>query len=187
MASWLSAVQLTFGQDLATRLATPELREGAVESISDSSGRNLSLLLLWGETPPGGVNPIYLNIGLAEAFGKLRAREAIPFLVRNITLDVTGLSDNIWMKADSVIERRLPAVSALIAIGPDASKALIASPLSEMPLDAHIAAVFVISRIADPAARDFLMSAHPSGAAETRYLQEGLRAIAAKSATPAAR
>jgi hypothetical protein len=182
----LLGVQFMRAQDLASRLSTPRLRDAAVASIADSGDRNLALLLSWSESPPPGVNPIYLNIGLAQAFGKLRAKEAIPFLIKNITLDVTGLSDNIWMKEDSVVGERLPAAAALVAIGPDASKALVATSWDRMRPDEHMAAVFVISRIADPAARGFLTSLRTTDAREARYVKEGLKAIDAQKA-PATR
>jgi len=34
-----------------------------------------------------------LNVGLAEAFGRLKAKEAIPFLIKNITLKRGALDD----------------------------------------------------------------------------------------------
>ena len=66
--AWVLAAQIAFGQDRARRLATPELRDAAVKSIADSGGKDLALLLSWSQTPPRGVNPIYLDIGLVQAF-----------------------------------------------------------------------------------------------------------------------
>jgi hypothetical protein len=175
-AFWALAAQLTFGQDLATRLADPELRYAAVNSIVDSGGKDLALLLSWTETPPKGVDEWALRVGLADAFGKLRAKEAIPFLVRNIGLERYFVRQAFWTKADSVIVSRLPAAAALIAIGPDASKALIAAPWNKMSVGEHLAAIYTVSRIADPGARDFLMSVHAEGS-EVEFVEEGLKAI----------
>jgi hypothetical protein len=176
MASGVLAAQLAFGQDLATRLATPQLREAAVKNVADSGGKDLALLLSWSEAPPKGLDRYQLNLGLIEAFGKLRAKESIPFLIRWMNLDSTGMSENIWMKSDSVVESRLPVIDTLIAIGPDASKALIAA-WDKMPGVLHIEALFVVSRIADPAARDFLLSVHTTDPRDARYVQQGLQAI----------
>jgi len=178
MAFGLLLAQLAFAQDLATRLADPEMRYAAVKSIVDSGGKDLALLLSWTEVPPSGVNLFQLNLGLIEAFRRLRAKEAIPFLIRHMADDISGINNgNIWMKADSVVETRLPAIDALIAVGPEASKALIAAPWDKMRLDEQIAALFIVSRIADPAARDFLMSFHVLDAREARYVREGLQRI----------
>jgi hypothetical protein len=77
---------------------------------------------------------------------------------------------------DSVIKNRLPAVAALIAIGPAASNALIAAQWNKMSVEEHLAAIYTISRIADLGARDFLMSVHAEGS-EVEFAQEGLKAI----------
>jgi hypothetical protein len=146
----------------------------------DSGGKDLALLLSWSETPPPGVGRYQLNLGLIEAFGKLRAKESIPFLIRWMNLDSTGLSENIWMKSASLVESHLPVIDALIAIGPDASKAL-SDAWDKMPPVLQIEALLIISRIADPGARDFLLSVHTTGDREARFVQEGLKAIAAKS------
>lgn len=81
------------------------------------------------------------------------------------------------MKEDSVVEVRLPAIDALIAIGPDASRAVIAALWDRMRYDEQIAALFVISKIADPAARDFLTSFHAADPRGAGYVREGLKAI----------
>ena len=93
-----------------------------------AEGKDLPLLLSWSRNPPPDINPFYLNLGLIQAFDKLRAKEAIPFLVQNLSADISGLREgNIWMKADAVVDARLPALHALVIMGPDASAALISS------------------------------------------------------------
>jgi hypothetical protein len=176
IAFCLFAGQLAFGQDLATRLATPELRETAVKEIAKSGSKDLPLLLAWSETPPPGVDEWELRVGLADAFGALRAKDAIPFLIKNVGLERYFVRQAFWTKADSVIERQLPAVAALIAIGPEGSKALIAAQWAKMSPAEHIAAIYAVSKIADPAARDFLMSIDAAGL-ERSYVEAGLKAI----------
>jgi hypothetical protein len=176
VALCLLIAPLAFGQDLATRLATPELRDGAVKEIAAAGGRDLPLLLKWSETPPRGVEEWALRVGLADAFGALRAKDAIPFLIKNVGLERYFVRQAFWTKADSVIERTLPAVAALIAIGPAGSAALIAAPWANMSPPEHIAAIYAVSKIADPAARDFLMSIDAAGL-ERSYVEEGLKAI----------
>ncbi len=186
IASLVLVVRYASAQDLATELATPGLRDAAIERIAVSGGKDLALLLSWTQTPPKDVDEWELRVGLSDAFGKLRSREAIPFLVRNIGLERYFVRTTLWTKADSVIESRLPAAAALIAIGSEASNALIAAPLDKMSVEERIAAIFVVSKIADPGARDFLMSVHAEGL-EVGFVREGLRAIAAKSTAPAGR
>lgn len=176
-ACWLLATQIGSGQDLAIRLADPELRQLAVRSITYSGGRDLALLLSWGENPPPRVDSLQLRLGLMEAFRKLRAKEAIPFLIRYMTLDIRGISGNVWTKADGVVETRLPAIDALIAIGPDASKAVIAALSDKTPPEVYVESLFIICKIADPAARDFLLSVHPKNPTEAYYVRNGLELI----------
>ena len=49
-----------------------------------------------------------------------------------------------------------------------------------MPPGDQMAALFVISRIADPSARNFLASLHVTDERERRYVEAGLRAIDAR-------
>ena len=113
-----------------------------------------------------------LYVGLAEAFGKLKTKEAIPFLIKNISLQRGTPSPNIWMKAPRAIELRLPAVFALIQIGPEASKMLIRAPREELMDEDRLAAIFVVSRIPGvPEAREFVASAFgdPNGEYHWEY------------------
>lgn len=171
-------------QDLATRLATPDLREAAVKEVAAVGDRELPTLLTWTKTPPAAMDKRELGelqIGLADAFRTLKAKEAIPFLVSHIGLERYYARRPFWLKPDPIIQDRLPAAAALIAIGADASTALLAVDWTKLSPDEFEAAIYTISRIADPDARDFLMSVHVQ-AEEAEFVKEGLRAIAAKSA-----
>ena len=181
-----SALPALRAQDLAIELATPAQRDAALRGIALSGGKDLPLLLSWSKKAPAGVDEWELRVGLADAFRILKAREAIPFLVNNIDLERYFVRTPFWLKDDSVIQNRLPAAAALIAIGPDASRALVAADWSEMSPRAHIAAIYTISRIADPAARDFLASVHAEDL-EVEFVREGITAIDAKSGAPVAR
>ena len=175
ITAYVLIAQGELGIDLASKLADPRSRDALVASSAVSAGDYTALFLAWSKDPPKGVDERELDIGLSKAFGRLRTKEAIHFLINNIGLELWQ-RDNIWMKAPEVIEGQFPAVAALIAIGPDASKALVASPLDKMSPGESRLAIFAISRIADPGARSFLMSLHPTGI-EAYFVQEGLKAI----------
>src|SRR5580692_9171920 len=87
IAFCLFAAPLAFTQDLATRLAAPELRDVAVKEVAAAGGKDLLLLLNWSETPPKGIAEWELRVGLADAFEALRAKDAIPFLIKNVGLE----------------------------------------------------------------------------------------------------
>jgi hypothetical protein len=71
-------------EELARFLANRETRKSAVEAILTSTSDRGPLLLSWIQTPPALVDRGELYIGLADAFGQLRTRGAIPFLVKYI-------------------------------------------------------------------------------------------------------
>jgi len=108
-------------------------------------------------TPPPDLNEFeqyIFRISLAEIFGQLKTKDAIPFLISNISLHpFPFISPNIWLKAPAVIEERMPAVGALIKIGPAAFDALIHLPRGPETSEDRLATIFVISRIA-PAIKD---------------------------------
>ena len=165
-------------QSLAHELARDGSRRNAVDKIAARGSSLVPLLLLWTCNPPTDVNEHDLNVGLAEAFGRLKAKEAIPFLIKNITLKRGALDDtpNTWLKVAEVIERRLPAVVALIQIGPEASEAVMrASWEKPMVDDEMLAAIFVVSRIPNvPGARQFLASALGGANLRRFWAQEGI-------------
>ena len=146
-------------QELARLLASDATRAQAVAQIATSGSAKVPLLLSWTEKPPIGVEKVKLYLGLAEVFGRLRTTKAVPFLIKNITLQDWPESPNTWMKTPEVIEARMPAVAALIRIGPEASIALIRAPITGLTPEERLAAIFVVSRSMQvPEAREFLVS-----------------------------
>jgi hypothetical protein len=182
IASAIAPGQTAGDQDLAGLLANETTRQSAVAQIGDSGQSKVPLLLSWTRTPPSQVDRYELYIGLADAFSQLKTRDAIPFLIKNISLHRWSGDVNIWLKTPKVIEERLPAVQALIAIGPDASKMLIRT-FWEPPLvgEDRAAAIFAISVIAsgtnDPEVRAFLSSVLGEASLERRLAEEGLGAL----------
>lgn len=165
-------------QELAQRLANDRTRQSAVAKILASGRRRVPLLLSWARKPPADVDQYQLYIGLADAFGQLQTKEAIPFLIKNISLDRTRPADFApWLKAPQVIEKTFPAVAALIQIGPEASKALIRAPWERAEAERRLAAIFAVSRIRDQAARGFLASALGQANMERYWAEEGLKLL----------
>jgi hypothetical protein len=167
--------------ELARLLANPDTRHRAVYDIVMSGHADLPALLSLARDPPDEVDKDGLFVGLADVLGRLRAKDAIPFLIENINLQrYTPAHPNVWIKSDEVILERLPAVVALIRIGPDASRAVIREPWGSRPrddLDDHVAAVFVVAHIRGvPEARSFLVSAVNNGIGRD-WAEEALRLL----------
>jgi hypothetical protein len=161
---------------LAKSLAHEPARKSAVAEIASSAERMLPVLLRWTVQPPAGVSRSDLNIGLADAFAQLRAREAIPFLIRNLAMRRWPFMVENWLKTEEAMEERLPAVGALVQIGPEASRELIKRyPLLDP--DLRLLALFAISQIADSSARSFLLTAQGYANVELRFAQAGLDRI----------
>ena len=162
-------------RQLASQLAEPNSRKRAVAAlVASSTTSNIALLLQWTRTPPRGVDQVELDIGLAEAFGELRTEDAIPFLIRNISLQAPPSSPDVWMKTPEVIRGRLPAVAALIRIGPRASRALIQA-FSKLRNEDRLAALVVVSQVQGvPEARGFLASVLGQANMERIRAEEGL-------------
>lgn len=169
----------TADRDLARLLADASTREAAVAKVAASGTGKVSLLLSWGRRPPAHIDRCGLYIGLAEVFGRLRTAEAIPFLIRNISLRRTCSLDLApWLKTPQVIEESLPAASALIRIGPDASRALIRASEQPMLAGDRLAAIFVVSRIKGvPEAGGFLSSALGEANQESLRAREGIELL----------
>jgi hypothetical protein len=168
LLDWLASI--------ARLLANDGTRKNAVESIVASGDSIVHALLAWAQKPPVGVDKFGLKIELAETFGRLRTRAAIPFLIENITLQPWPSSPNTWMKTAEVIEERMPAVAALVQIGPEASPALIHTPIAGMTSEARLAAVFVVARIKNvPEARAFLTAAAGRTNLQRHWAEIGLR------------
>jgi hypothetical protein len=146
----------------------------AIARIAETQSK-VAVLLRWIETPPTNVDQYELRIGLADAFGRLKVREAIPFLIRNINLQ-RWHHVNTWMKTAEVVQERMPAVAALILLGHDASKAIIRDYLS-IPAADRLPAIFAVARIQDPDSRDFLATVRAQASLERYWADQGLKAL----------
>jgi hypothetical protein len=125
--------------------------------------------------PPAQVDEYELFLGLADAFGRLKTEAAIPFLIKHINIQRGLAAPNIWMKTGEVIQQRMPAIGALIQIGPPASKALIGTWPPRQEED-RLATIFVVSQISGvPEARGFLASAMGEANLEHHWAGEGLK------------
>jgi HEAT repeat protein len=183
MGSMIASPQGTTDQELAHLLAGEQTRRTAVTMITEARESKVPLLLSWANAPPSDVDKYELYIGLADAFGQLKTREAIPFLIENISLDRTR-AVNTWLKAPHVIEERLAAVAALIRIGPDACRALIRASWGPMTPEDRRAAIFAVSSIASkvhiPEARDFLSAALAEANMDRYWAEEGIKLLSLK-------
>jgi hypothetical protein len=170
--------QSVSNQELARLLASEGSRESGIAKVLEAPDSKLSVLLSWTQAPPAGVNKSDLYVGLADAFARLRAKAAIPFLIKNISLQRWLSTPNIWLKTAQVVQERLPAASALIQIGPEASKAIIHTSWVRMAPDDRLAAIFVVSRIKGvPEAPAFLSSVLGQANLERHWADEGLKAL----------
>ncbi|MGC2661997.1 MAG: hypothetical protein WA324_28890 [Bryobacteraceae bacterium] len=86
--------------DLATRLANRRTQAVAIEEAVAHSERDIPLLLSWTRALPHVADQLELKLAMVQIFGRLRATEAIPFLIENITIQrwAEELPDT-WMKA----------------------------------------------------------------------------------------
>jgi hypothetical protein len=168
------------GADLGSLLSSEDTRTATVSRIQAGGSRYLPQLLSLSRNPPPQLDSDELNVGLADAFGGLRAVEAIPFLVEHIGLRRDRVVDlRPWMKTPRVVEDTFPAVRALILIGPRASKAVIATYSGRMTYDERLATVFVVSQIRGvPEAVPFLRSVAAQGGQEGARAEEALRELA---------
>jgi len=180
---WISAAaQTSNNQELARLLSNEQSRKSAVDKILATPDRKLPVLLSWTRHTPPGVSKVDLYVGLADVFGRLKAREAIPFLIENIGLQRWLASPNIWLKTAQVVEERLPAAAALIQIGPEASTAIIHKSWARVAPEDRLAAIFVVSRIGNvPEAGAFLSSVLGEANLERHWAEEGLKALDAGS------
>lgn len=162
---------------LAHLLASDKTREETVAGLSNSGRDRVPLLLSLAASPPAHLERYQLNLGLSEAFGKLRTTEAIPFLIKNINLQYWPESPDTLTKTADVIKSRMPAVAALIEIGPAATRALISS-IGKMTPQERLGAIFVISQDgAPPEAREFLTSVAGQSNLEHHWAEVGLRRL----------
>jgi hypothetical protein len=173
--------------DLARQLASEHSQKAAVEAIAASGRDKVALLLTWIKKPPIPLDVIQLTIfqaGLADAFGALKAKEAIPFLMDNITLIRWPSGIPPWRTPETALER-LPAVAALIRIGPEALQALVDAPYGPSEMDQRLARVFVVSRIASNVqdkswAIQYLRSAAAEARLQSYWADEALQFVGAQ-------
>jgi HEAT repeat protein len=169
-------------QELARRIADAKTRWAAIDAVSKDK---IPVLLEWTRTPPDGVDEFELRVGLIEALGKLKVKEAIPFLIQNINLRPSLVSIAPWLKVAEAVENTFPAIAALINIGPDSSAAVISAYKESLTgRERRLAAVFVVSRIKDaPEADQFLMSVILDSPSRDERLRaaEGLKYLCEKS------
>ena len=69
-------------------------------------------------------------------------------MIKNISLEYWPSRPNIWMKTPESIQTQMPAVAALIRIGPDACKAVISASDTLGSIEDRLAAVLVVSQVA---------------------------------------
>lgn len=176
----MAAQQRPGDNELARLLANESSRRSAIDQIVADGGREAALLLSWTLNPPTAVDKHELDVGLADAFGRLRTGEAVPFLINNIRIQRWAWDFQSWLREPQEIESAFPAVAALIRIGPAASKALAGYWLQSVPTDSRLPIIFVMSRIAQesPDAKDeraFLSSVLGEANIERAWAEEGLK------------
>lgn len=165
-------------QRLASLLSNAGTRESIIDTLVSSGRVNVPLFLDWTKAPPAKIDKYNLYLALAELFGRLRTRAAIPFLINNIDLQKSPETPNTWMKTAQVIRERMPAIAALIEIGPSASEALIHTPMETMSAEKRLAAIFVVGQI--PGVSDapaFLKSLSGQANLEYFWAQKGLKLL----------
>jgi len=174
----IAAAQAFNDPELARMLSDGRTREAAVASIVAAGAARVPSLLSWTRTPPRGVDRTELYVGMAEAFGALRTKEAIPFLVQHISIEPWISSPDVWAKPSDVMEERLPAVGALIRIGPEAAKAILSRAWDSMGYNDRLAALVVLSRVGEgPEARRFILAALGEANLERERAQEALTVL----------
>lgn len=163
------------GRELANRLADPNTQQGAIAEVVAEGRKDVPLLLSWTRTLPDVADKYELMLGMAQIFGRLKTREAIPFLIKNITMQVFPQAPDTFMKTPEVIEGRMPAIVALIQIGPPASRALLATPFGRMTSEERLAVIFTVSRVPGvPKASEFLKVVAGQANMERSWAENGL-------------
>jgi hypothetical protein len=111
----MATAQRNDDTELARMLSNPDSRQRAIEEILARPDSKIPMLLSWTRKPPSQVNEFGLSIGLIDAFGEMKSKEAIPFLIKNISRQRSQIgAPNIFLKSAQAIESRVPAVAALI-------------------------------------------------------------------------
>jgi hypothetical protein len=179
----VASAQTERGQAHAGPPANDFILRADVANLLAANKENVPLLLKWTEAPPAPLIDPELNLfqtELADIFGHLKTKEAIPFLIRNISMHRWPMMVDVWQKGPPVVMEWMPAVAALIQIGPDAFKALINAPYGPSTSEDRLAAVFVVSRTASSVeekerARQFLTGALAEANTLRIRAEEGLR------------
>lgn len=172
----VAIAQETRDQELARQLATEATRQHAVAVVVKSAQAKTPLLLLWTRQPPPYLDQHELFVGLADAFGQLREKAAIPFLIANISIQ-RWRDVNTWLKTPAIIEHRMPAIGALVRIGADASHALIDRYAEPMTNEDRLACIFVVARIGDPEAQLFLQSVVAQAKMDRYWAEYGIEHV----------
>lgn len=170
--------------ELAHQLASENTQRAAAEAIAALGQAKVPLLLVWVQKPPfplDEVQSMIFRAGLADAFGALKAKDAVPFLIENIEMRRSPFTLSPWKTPDTIVER-LPAVAALMKIGPDALKTILDAPFHPMEPDQRLARVFVVSRIAatiqdKSKAIAYLRSASGEGHQQACWADEALQFV----------
>lgn len=158
---------------LARSLANPLTRSAAIQAAVKSPARSLPILLRWIDHPPDLVHVRDLKVGMAEVFGRLRVRKAIPFLVSNIFLNDLPGPAAVWAGTQDEVLGRLPAVRALARIGPEAALALTRAR-EEKTGDEELAVELAICLTANSKATSLLTDIRNNGLLLMRLSQEGI-------------
>jgi hypothetical protein len=176
---WASPAQTHNDRELARMLSDENTRESAVSSIVSAGAAKVPLLLSWARTPPPDVDVTYLFVGMADAFGALKSKEAIPFLIKHISIQRGWIpAVDTWMKTPAVVEDRLPAVKALIRIGPDAARALLKVPWDGMSSEDRLSALFVVAHVGDGSdSREYIGRALGEANLQHFWAEQGLRVL----------
>src|SRR5262249_50135691 len=114
---------------IAWELGDPWQRSRTVQRLVAMGHDKVPLLLSLARDVPPHPNKLvlyehFLRLSLDEAFGSLKPREAIPFLIRHIGIEEL-VPGNTWSKGPARIASDYPAAGALINMGPEASRAVI--------------------------------------------------------------
>lgn len=165
--------QVPTPESLADLLSNEKTRGEAVAELSPADPLVLKTLLDLAERPSNEIRHLKLKVGLADAFGKLRAKAAIPFLIQNLGLE-RGWDMNTSLKSEEVILERRAAVAALVQIGAEAVPALISAHRVMTNREDRQMAIFALSRIADPVALDYLQLEYSYLQLEGEYISRAL-------------
>jgi hypothetical protein len=178
--------------ELAKALAQPDEgdRQKAIDAVVASPRAALPWLLEWSHCgrihrkwvcshppPEAGIFPDNLVSSMAEIFGRLRIREAIPFLVREIDVETFKLRPRGSLPRNA----GSPPIKALIEIGKEATPDLLRRFAEVKTCDAEdcrmsrLAVVIALANIADPRARVALEQAAKWPAPDGAIAADGLR------------